>query len=217
MSDNSITESQIQEYSIDLTKYVPEYIYNCPQTKEVLYSQSYIMGMLNYYITNIIANCYIQTATWALDIWETEYGITTDSTLSYESRRQTLLAKKRGFGVINEAKIESIAEAYNCECEVIPHWDEYYFIIKFTGLGVPSNLDAFKSIIEQIKPAHLAVNYEFTYEKWSEVKDFDWWDVSNYTWEQVLNQPLSDVPTTTSAVVGQALVGLAVVGDDGQS
>lgn len=191
MSDNSITESQIQEYSVDLTKYVQPYIYNCPQTKEVLFSQSYMLGMLNYYIQDIIANCFIQTATWGLDIFEKEYGITNVLTLSYESRRQTLLAKKRGFGVINEEKIKSIADSYDCECEVIPHWDEYYFIIKFTGLGVPSNLSAFKQVIEQIKPAHLNVEYQFTYELWSEVNNgFSWNDLTKYTWSQVLNQPL---------------------------
>jgi hypothetical protein len=193
VSDNSVTESQIMENFVDLTKYVPNYISNDPITSKILYSQGYNIGMLNYYINDIIANCFISTSTWGLDIFELEYGITTDYSKSYNERRSVLLAKRRGFGVINEAKIKSIADAYNCDCEVIPHWDEYYFIIKFTGLGVPSNLDAFKAVIEQIKPAHLGVEYEFTYELWSEVNNgFTWQDVlnNNNTWNDILNKPL---------------------------
>jgi len=150
MSNNTITESQINEYSIDLTKYVPKIISKDPITSKVFYAQGRQISTINYYIQDLINQCFISTATWSLDIWESEYGIQTDSTLSYENRRQTILAKKRGFGTVNEAKIKSIAEAYNCDCEVIPHWDEYYFIIKFIGLGVPSNLDIFKQIIEHI-------------------------------------------------------------------
>jgi hypothetical protein len=190
MSNNTITESQINEYSIDLAKYVPKSISKDPITSKVFYSQGRQISTIKYYIQDLINQCFISTATWSLDIWEFEYGIKTDYTLSYENRRQTILAKKRGFGTVNEAKIKSIAEAYDCDCEVIPHWDEYYFIVKFTGLGVPSNLDVFKQIVEQIKPAHLNVEYEFTYEQWGEVNNFLFSDLTKYTWEQVLNQPL---------------------------
>lgn len=214
MSIASITEENIQNNMVDLTKYIPDYIYNCPHTQQVFLAQERQLAILNYYISDMIENCFIETATWGLDIWEKEYCIITDTSLSYEARRQTLLARKLGFGTVNEAKIKSIANAYNCDCEVMPHWDEYYFIIKFIGLGIPNNLDTFKSIIEQIKPAHLGVKYEFTYETWNEVKNFTCWDLKHDTWDQVLKEPLKHYTmNNTNSVVGEAIVGQSIIGE----
>jgi hypothetical protein len=193
VSDNLIELAQNNNSKVDLTKYVPSEIYNCPETNNVFNIQGLIVGAINHYIQNLINETFISTATdYGLTILENEYGITTDTSLSVENRRQTLLAKKLSwFDITNEAKIKQIASAYNCDCEVIPHWDECYFIIKFTGLGVPSNLNIFKQIVEQVKPAHLAVEYEFTYELWSEVNNgFTWEDASRYTWLQILNEPI---------------------------
>jgi hypothetical protein len=195
VSDNLIELAQNNDSKVDLTTYVSSNIYNCPETSDVLDIQGYIIGAINYYMQYIINQCFISTATdVGLTILEKEFGITTDTTLSIESRRQTLLAKKRSwFDITNEAKIKSIADAYDCDCEIIPYWEESYFVIKFTGLGVPSNLEAFKAVISQIKPAHLGVEYEFTYELWSEVNNgFTWQDVlnNNNTWNDILNQPL---------------------------
>ncbi|MNJ50809.1 hypothetical protein D3C77_460970 [compost metagenome] len=41
---------------------------------------------------------------------------------------------------------------------------EWSFTVKFIDtIGIPPNLDDLKAVIEEIKPAHLAVEYEFSY------------------------------------------------------
>lgn len=175
---------------IPLKNYVPLKIYNMLVMNKIYTVQQIQHNNIYGWIEEIKAQCFVKTATWGLDIWEEDYGIVTDSTKSYDERRKDLLAKIRGTGVLNEDKIKEIADAYGCDCEIESHWDEYYFIIKFTGVGVPSNFDFFKSIIEKLKPAHLGVTYEFKYETWDEVGGFSWDDASNFTWSQLLADPL---------------------------
>ncbi|MNJ78365.1 hypothetical protein D3C77_761030 [compost metagenome] len=41
---------------------------------------------------------------------------------------------------------------------------EWSFTIKFIDtLGIPPNLDDLKAVIEEVKPAHMKVEYEFSY------------------------------------------------------
>ena len=66
---------------------------------------------------------------------------------------------------------------------------EYAFAVKFNSkTGVPYNLADIQAMIEEIKPAHLAVEYIFTYRLWQDIKDeLETWEaVNTYTWEFLL-------------------------------
>ena len=76
--------------------------------------------------------------------------------------------------------------------EVIEHNDKYYFDIKFVGTrGIPSNMTGLKSILEEIKPAHLGINYVFTFATWGEVKKLTWGDLKKMTWDEVRHLPMN--------------------------
>lgn len=134
---------------------------------------------------------FIDTATWGLRYWERYLNIQTDISKPYDYRRTVIKSKLRGSGTTTVAMIKNVAESFsNGTVDVIENSSNYSFTIKFVGtLGVPPNLEDFKKVIEEIKPAHLAVNYEFTYLTWSEFdnynKTWDEWDSLNLTWDML--------------------------------
>ncbi|MEK5477269.1 YmfQ family protein [Paenibacillus sp. FSL R5-0407] len=108
---------------------------------------------------------FVRTATWGLDRWESELGIATDQTKPLEQRRSLVESKLRGAGQFSGRLVKNVAEAYDGgTVDVTFQPAEWSFTIKFVDtIGVPPNLDDLKAVIEEIKPAHLAVEYEFSY------------------------------------------------------
>lgn len=104
----------------------------------------------------------IDLATWALDIYERELGIPVDQSKSLADRRAFIKSKWRGMGSVDGNLIKNIIDSWtNGGAEVT---FDGKINIKFNGVtGIPSNLDDAKKAIEDIKPAHLAVVYAYTY------------------------------------------------------
>src|SRR5471030_348531 len=163
----------IEKYFVDLSKYVPPIIYNDSIIKTIYDSQGAELGSLYYYIDDLLNQCFIDTATWSLNLWEEEYGITTNLSLSYEQRREILKAKKRGQGTTTKTMIKNAAEAFSGgEVNIIKDDPNYSFIVQFIGVkGIPRNMEAFKNMLEDIKPAHLAYIFKYTYTIWNLLKD----------------------------------------------
>lgn len=187
--EKSVNSTEIKKYFVDLTKYVSSFIFKCPETSEVLYTQGYFTGMIRYYINDLISQCFIDTATWGLAIWEEEYGIITNITYSYEERREILKAKKRGQGTTTIAMLKNIAEAFSGgEVNIETYNEDYYFVVHFIGVkGIPKNMSAFIKAIEDVKPAHLNYQFKYTYTTWQQIKDkvFTWNSTFDKTWDQI--------------------------------
>lgn len=164
MEDNTINEEQIKEYFVDLTKakYVPRLIYNDPNTNKVFTQQGLEIGKLKYYIDDLINNCFIETATWSLDIWEYEYGVISKDTDTIEIRRNRLLAKKKASGTITPKVIKNICNSFVDNTKIIQHYEDYYFelLLENINKGFQNFLEELIQIIEEIKPAHLEVFYK---------------------------------------------------------
>ncbi|MED4599862.1 DUF2313 domain-containing protein [Paenibacillus validus] len=104
----------------------------------------------------------VDTATWALDIYEKDHGIPTDRSKPYSERRSVIKSKMRGTGKVDSVLIEITAESWtNGEVEV--SFDGQIVIKFISEVGTPSGIDDLKKAIEEIKPAHLAVRYEYKY------------------------------------------------------
>lgn len=133
----------------------------------------------------------VNTATWGLNFWEKTYGLKTDITKSYSYRRSRILSKMRGQGTTTKAMIKNTAESFsNGEVDIIEDNSIYTFTVKFIGTrGIPPNLDDLKNAVEEIKPAHLAVVYLFTYLIWDEFDAYNntWnqWDDMNLMWNEL--------------------------------
>lgn len=137
-----------------------------------------------------IDECFINTASALLSRYEEIYGIQVDVNKSDEFRRERIRAKIRGIGTVTKQMIIDTASSFsNGEVEVVEDPANYSFKIKFVGVrGIPANMADLTLTIEEIKPAHLAFTFEYTYITWNEFdnynKTFDTWDMLNLTWDE---------------------------------
>ena len=121
---------------------------------------------------------------------EEDVGLVPDTSASIDTRRGRVLSKLRGTGTVTKTMMKNVAKSFiNGDIEIIEYPSKYYFAVKFTSkTGVPYNLEDIKSMIEEIKPAHLAVEYIFTYRLWQDILDEIqiWTAAKNYSWEWML-------------------------------
>lgn len=140
----------------------------------------------NYHqkLEDVFNQFFINTADYSLERWEKELGLVVDNSYNTDFRRSRILSKLRGQGTVTISLIKNVSESYsNGEVDVIENNPDYSFTIKFVGLkGIPPNLDDLKKAIDDIKPAHLNVIYEFTYNPWSYAKTLTWGGVKENTW-----------------------------------
>lgn len=188
-AENTPSAEDIEKYKIDLTKYVPPVIYKLPEIKAIYDAQGTELGSLIYCIDDIKKQFFIDTATWGLIYWEDKYGIETNLFLSYEQRREILKAKKRGQGTTTKAMLKNAAEAFSGgEVNIIEHNEGYYFTVQFIGVkGIPRNMEAFKNMLEDIKPAHLGYTFKYTYTTWDLLKEnnLTWSSAKSKTWDEL--------------------------------
>ena len=134
-----------------------------------------------------IDECTVMTASEMLGRYEKIYGLGTEAEKTDRFRKERISAKISGTGTTTKAMIEDTASRYsNGEVEVIEDNANSKFTIKFVGtLGIPGNMDDLKMTIEEIKPAHLMVDYEYVYNTWNDVRALTWNQAASYTWEEI--------------------------------
>ena len=81
--------------------------------EEIYRTQGYEVGQLQHNLEDLIDQCYIVTATWGLSRWEQMLGVATNMSLTYEQRREILMAKLRGQGTTTRKMIEDTAAAFS--------------------------------------------------------------------------------------------------------
>jgi len=127
----------------------------------------------------------IDTATWGLSIYEKELGIFVDNTKPLSERRSRIKAKLRGVGKVDAALIKITISSWTgglVDVEFI----NSKIIIKFIDvIGIPENMSDVQAIIEEIKPAHLAVLYEFIFNTYNTLAQFTHDYLSQYTHDQL--------------------------------
>lgn len=106
---------------------------------------------------------FVDRATWGLVLFEKELGIVTDKSLGFEARRATIKAKSRGTGKLSLELIDSVCDAWK-RADVHVWFEDGVIKIKFidTG-GVPDRVEDLQAMIEDIKPAHLPVEFIYSY------------------------------------------------------
>ena len=121
---------------------------------------------------------------------EEDVGLVPDTSADIDTRRGRVLSKLRGTGIVTKTMMKNVAASFvNGDIEIIEYPSEYCFAVKFTSkTGVPYNIADIQAMIEEIKPAHLAVEYIFTYRLWQDILDEIqiWTAAKNYSWEWML-------------------------------
>lgn len=187
-SYGSSKESNYDEtIEVDLMKYLPNYWHEIEQMKILQDILGNNLAEVIAFQQDLFKQMFIETATWGLSRWEKIFDLPIELEKSYQFRRERIKAKIRGSKTTTKQLIINIASAFaNGEVEVVEYPDEYRFVVKFVGVkGVPANMKDLTSSIEEVKPAHLAFTFEYTYNYWNNLKAYTWSALSIHTWDKV--------------------------------
>ncbi|MED0686549.1 YmfQ family protein [Anoxybacillus ayderensis] len=149
----------------NLFQYLPNYYQDIREFQTLIGTENEEVEQLNVTIDEVLKQFYVDTATWGLAKWERICGIPVDESKPIDQRRSVIKSKLRGIGTVTVALIKNVAESwYNGEVEVTEQPSLYTVKIKFVSkLGVPPNLADIQNALREIIPAHLAINFEFSY------------------------------------------------------
>ncbi|MCM3784306.1 YmfQ family protein [Neobacillus mesonae] len=183
----------LNEIKRDMHDSVPRYYEDSKIAVNILDREAEQLAKINADIYDVLAQFFIETATWGLARWEAIFGITPSTTQTYEQRREVILGKMRGVGTVTAELIESVARAYsNGNVAVTADVPAYTIKVEFVGeYGVPAQLDELQRELRNIIPAHLDVAYKFKFYTYGEMKatrmTYEQIAATGLTYEEILN------------------------------
>lgn len=172
---------------MQLMRLLPDYYENNKTMNLLQRILSEATNNLEAELSSTIKECFVSTASTLLSRYEKMYGLQVDILKDETYRKERILAKLVGVGTTTkEMLIETAASYSNGEVEVIEDNANHKFIIKFVGTKeMPGNMADLKLTIEEIKPAHLAVEYLYVYNSWDDISKMTWSTAESYTWNEL--------------------------------
>lgn len=175
----------------ELFSYLPGYYETSRVMRADMQAKGAEMDMLYQALEETLDQFFVRTATWGLDYWEQELGIETDRLKPVDQRRAVVESKLRGAGTFSGRLVKSVAEAYaGGKVDVTFQPEAWSFTVSFVDtMGIPPNMEDLKRAIEELKPAHMAVEYEYRYLNWDDLdrKQVTWdeLDAASLTWNEL--------------------------------
>lgn len=137
---------------------VPDYHYACQQSKAIIETLADASREVKAALGDVVDQFFVDTATWGLALWEQQAGIETDASLPLAARRTAVKQKLVAGGNTTAEMVRQLAESITgYEARVILN-DDYSFSLEFLGERnelMDIDVSEIRSVVEQIKPAHL--------------------------------------------------------------
>ena len=164
--------------------YLPPFIRKSKIFLQIMQVEGLQFDQLLSDMNGVMAQMSIDTATWGLAIYERELGLPVNPSKPLAERRSVVKSKLRGTGRVGAMLIKIVADAYtNGEVEVSFNGK---IIVTFTSVkGIPPNIQDVYAAIEEIKPAHLDVNYVFLYNTHQVLSSYTHGQLADYTHGQL--------------------------------
>lgn len=181
-------------YKDILKKYLPSFLSDTKVFSGIFNAEGNELDIIHSKLDDIEAQFNIDTATWALSLYEKELGIATDYTKSLDYRRSVIKSKWRGTGKLDETLIKMVCESFtNGNADIT---FDGKINVKFTSVkGIPPNMNDLKNAIEEIKPAYLDLEYIYIYNTYEYVQGFLYRNLSAYTWDELRTLKLTTTYT----------------------
>lgn len=132
----------------------------------------------------------VDTATYALAIYETELGIVTDTSKTLAERRSVIKSKIRGTGQVDAALIKLVADSFT-NGDVDVSFDGSITVTFTSIIGIPTNIEDLENAIEEIRPAHLAVIYVLLFNTHQKLSQYTHGFLGSFTYNDLRNTDLS--------------------------
>ena len=103
-----------------------------------------------------------------------------------ETKRARVLARLQGSNLLTRSELERLILNYDkTGCTVTEDFAHYTVTVTFSGrTGVPYNLDEIKAAVDEVKPAHIKIEYAYLKNTWNDIhrKLGLWKNVASFTW-----------------------------------
>ncbi|GKU78573.1 putative phage tail protein [Paenibacillus sp. L3-i20] len=186
-SEDSTEDNGSESEKPDLSKYLPDWMRLGTNVRKLHDLMGEQLGSIGSYIVETRKQRSIDIATWGLLDWEKDFGLAAEITLSPARRREIIKAKLLGAGTTTKEMIVLTAAAFSGgEVNVVEYPAESRFEVVFIGVkGIPPNMGAFIQMLDDIKPAHLACSFRYTYTVWDDVISLKWGEAKTKTWGEL--------------------------------
>jgi hypothetical protein len=166
---------------------IPIFLRNSREFNEIFDAEGKQIALLNTDIEDIKSQLTVSTATWLLPVYERELGMPVDTNKPIADRRSAIIGKMRGTGKLDAMLIKLVALAFTGGLiDVV--FDGKIKITFVDIVGIPNNIQDFYDVMEEIKPAGLAINYFFRWLQWNELDAYamHWDEIDSLamTWDQ---------------------------------
>ena len=173
--------------ALSMRERVPDYHYASEQSKALIETLEDASLEAKAALEDVMAQFFINTATWGLALWEQQVGIETDRGLSHESRRGAIKQKLVASGQTTSEMVRQLAETITgYEARVHSNHD-FSFSLEFLGEKTERadiDVEELRSVVEQIKPAHL--RFIITGISWNDLESMGltwlWFEDNQLSW-----------------------------------
>ena len=151
-----MTHEWMRQDDVDISQYLPAFLSRSPHFKSTNEADSKEHDTIRIDIQDVLDQCYVASATWGLERWEELVGISTDTTLDINSRRQNVLAKLQKPESVTELFLTNLINRYIADKEgfIISHPAEYRIEILYHG-GQVLDYEKLREAVRTYIPAHL--------------------------------------------------------------
>lgn len=178
----------------DMFDYMPREYEDFRESRALMTTEAAEFERVHDQVADVLAQFFIDTATWGLANWEQIVGVTADESKPIEQRRSVVKSKLRGVGTVSVGLIKNVVESwYGGEVEVTQVPAQYLVTVEFvSSYGVPENLADVEKILRDIIPAHLQLVFAFKFVLYRELTDRPYKTLIDLTYDQLMTTNLND-------------------------
>lgn len=137
-------------------------------------------------------------ATLTLSDWERLLNISVNEDKLAEYRRSVIISRLRSSGTLTNDRFKEIALSFeNGDVEIDKDYENYKMTVKFVSeRGIPPNFDDFTEAIGIVRPSHVEVVYEFTYNTRDNLSALTRDQMANFTRDDLRTMNISEALAT---------------------
>lgn len=140
---------------------VPGFVASMKEMNELFEAEQPELDYLKEYITELINQLRVKTATYSLERWEQEFGLSLGTELPLTKRRARILAKLNSNEPATKAMLENLVkQILNAKSVRIKEiYDSYFFEIYVNTSKLIENLEVADEAIYYARPAYLGYKF----------------------------------------------------------
>lgn len=142
---------------------VPDYYYDDPNTGAILNALDRAGERLLAAVEDHLQQMDINTATWALPLWEGRHGIVPTSDADHAGRRGAVMARMRGSGAATPELVQAVADAWEHGAVAVAETAQTVILTFVSTMGIPEDINGLISAVRAVIPADMLIEYDFRY------------------------------------------------------